>query len=163
MQFDTLPELMTLADFRRRLRGELDAVVQAGPTRVVGRRLDARSELPPPSLRFARVTIKTAAQHNGATGGTLPAPLAFETVFENQNLTTDRPGSTALVFENIGRHRASSGVATANLQYKRSFAVVPALEVVHRYHGVICLESRAPRELTLTVPAGSRNNDGHLR
>jgi hypothetical protein len=93
----------------------------------------------PGSLRFAGVTIKNGGTaHWAITGGVLPAPVTFETAFENKNLAVDRPGSPALVFENIGKHRDVSGVAEANLHYQGSFAVVPALQVDHRYQGVIC-------------------------
>ena len=91
------------------------------------------------SLRFAGVTLKNGGTAQWQiTGGVLPTPLVFQTEFDNKNLVVDRPGSPELVFENIGSHHATSGVASALLHYDGSFAVVPSLEANHTYHGVIC-------------------------
>ena len=72
------------------------------------------------------------------TGGVVQAPLAFTTAFENRNLFVDRPGSPATLFENLGRHRAASGVEMASLTYQGTFTLVPAPLADHTYRGVIC-------------------------
>jgi hypothetical protein len=72
------------------------------------------------------------------TGGVLPTPLSFETAIENRNQLSDRPGSPSTEFENLGRHRALSGVARANLTYFGTFNAVPTPGTDHRYQGIIC-------------------------
>lgn len=73
----------------------------------------------PDSLRFAGVTIKNAGEtHWHITGGVVPGLGEFKTSFDSKNTNTDRPGSPAYVFENIGKHRAMEGVQRANLHYK---------------------------------------------
>lgn len=90
------------------------------------------------------VTFRGATIANGGTahweitGGVIPGIVSFDTVFENRNLESDRPGSPAWLFENIGRHRAVDGVGKANLAYTGTFDVsIPAGD--HEYQGVICL------------------------
>jgi len=73
------------------------------------------------------------------TGGVVPTPLNFTTTFDNRNLFSDRPGSPATLFENIGTHRALTGVAKANLNYHGTFTIVPSELANHDYRGVICL------------------------
>jgi len=92
----------------------------------------------PGSISFAGVTVANAGVASWAvTGGTVPGLTAFGTAFDNRNLLSDRPGSPATVFENIGKHRAVSGVTRANLAYTGVFTVAD-LQFVHEYHGVIC-------------------------
>jgi hypothetical protein len=89
-------------------------------------------------------TLRGVTFANGGTaewelsGGLLLESVAFQTVFENRNQETDRPGSPAWLFENIGRHRAVDGVEKANLSYDGTFDA-SILQGVHGYHGVICL------------------------
>jgi hypothetical protein len=47
------------------------------------------------------------------------------------------PDSPATMFENIGRHRALSGVSQANLSYIGAFTAVPDHGVTRHRHGVI--------------------------
>jgi len=72
-------------------------------------------------------------------GGTVPGLTTFQTTLRNRNFISDRPGSPAYIAENLGTHRAASGVVLANLSYKGTSdsSVVPP-SVVHAYWGVIC-------------------------
>jgi hypothetical protein len=92
------------------------------------------------SVEFAGVTVSNSGTaHWVITGGTVP-PITFDTTFDNRNLRVDRPGSPATLTENIGTHRASGGVAKANLTYHGTFTTVPTRVTDHDYLGVICLE-----------------------
>ena len=91
-------------------------------------------------MKFAGVTI---ANHGTAvwtiTGGVIPGLTTFQTTFDNRNILSDRPGSPGDVFENIGTHRAISGVAKANLTYHGSLIYQPPVTLLsHQYQGVIC-------------------------
>ena len=91
-------------------------------------------------MKFAGVTI---ANHGTAvwtiTGGVIPGLTTFQTTFDNRNIMSDRPGSDGDVFENIGTHRAISGVAKANLTYHGSLIYKPPVILLdHLYSGVIC-------------------------
>lgn len=70
------------------------------------------------------------------TGGVVPGLSTFRTTFTNRNLLSAVAGSTPDVYENIGSHRADSGVSKANLTYKGTFSIAGGC--VHRYQGVIC-------------------------
>lgn len=93
---------------------------------------------------FSTVEITGATIANAGTsawtitGGVVPGLTAFTTAFENRNLDTDRPGSPATRFENHGRHRATGGVALANLTYDGVFTAVPSPVVTLHWSGVIC-------------------------
>ena len=92
----------------------------------------------PGSLKFAGATVSNAGTATWTiTGGTLPAPFTFATTFDNLNLLVDTPASPASIFENIGKHRATSGVTKANLQYKGAFDATSGI-VDLEYWGVIC-------------------------
>ena len=69
------------------------------------------------------------------TGGVVPGLSTFRTTFTNRNLVSAVAGSTPDVFENIGSHRADTGVSKANLTYKGTASMAGA---VHRDQGVIC-------------------------
>ena len=73
------------------------------------------------------------------TGGSVPG-LSFQTAMTNRNLISAVAGAPAETWENIGSHRALSGVDKANLSYKGTAWGDPATDyhVEHRYHGVIC-------------------------
>lgn len=93
-----------------------------------------------PPFDFAGITVRNTGSADFAiTGGIVPAPFAFSTSFHNMNHLIDRPGSPATLFENIGRHRATSGVAMANLTYRGTFSAVPLPQTDHDYRGVICM------------------------
>jgi hypothetical protein len=87
-------------------------------------------------------TGKTVANSGTAvwtiTGGVVPGLTGFQTAFDNRNIATDRPGSPAWVFENVGTHRATGGVRKANLSYKGTYTWGATPPIVHRYWGVIC-------------------------
>ena len=93
----------------------------------------------PGSPEFHGVTL-----HNSGTAQwTLtraPAgiPLSFATTFDNMNHFVDRPGSPATVIENIGTHRALSGISRANLEYTGTFTFLPTPVAEHDFHGVLC-------------------------
>jgi hypothetical protein len=88
--------------------------------------------------KFAGATLSNSGTaHWTITGGSIPA-ITFDTAFENRNLLVDRPGSPDTLFENIGRHRATAGVAKANLTYHGTFTTVPTPVAHHDYLGVIC-------------------------
>jgi hypothetical protein len=88
--------------------------------------------------KFAGATLSNSGTaHWTITGGSI-AGVTFDTAFENRNLLVDRPGSPDTLFENIGRHRATAGVAKANLTYRGTFTLVPAPVTDHDYSGVIC-------------------------
>ncbi len=72
------------------------------------------------------------------TGGVLPSPGNFVTAVENRNQLSDRPESDATVIENLGRHRALSGVSVANLTYRGVTVVDPDFLVSLDFHGVVC-------------------------
>jgi hypothetical protein len=72
------------------------------------------------------------------TGGVLPAPVNFVTAIDNRNQLSDRPGSDATVFENVGRHRALSGVSVANLTYRGGTPPGGNFLVSLDLHGVVC-------------------------
>jgi hypothetical protein len=72
------------------------------------------------------------------TGGVLPAPVSFVTAIDNRNQLSDRPGSDATVFENMGRHRALSGVSVANLTYHGGTVTDGTFLVSLDFHGVVC-------------------------
>jgi len=93
----------------------------------------------PDSVKFAGVTIKVGgvAQWD-VTDGVVPGLVEFETSFDNKNLATDRPGSPAWVFENIGTHRALTGVQKANLHYSGISDFAEPRAFSHDYQGVIC-------------------------
>ena len=90
--------------------------------------------------KIAGVTIFTSGgiANWDITGGIL-GPLTFQTTFEQRN-HMDAPPAFGTVFENLGSHRALTGVAKANLTYKGTFDVLasPAPLADHDYHGVIC-------------------------
>ncbi len=93
----------------------------------------------PPPFKFAGVTIANSGTgHWQVSSDFWPGVVTFETSFKNRNINTDRPGSSAVVFENIGEHRGTDGVERANFSYIGSIDVT-ILEAVHDYHGVICL------------------------
>lgn len=69
------------------------------------------------------------------TGGNVPGLSNFQTTFTNRNLLSAVAGSPPDVVENIGSHRATTGVSKANLAYK---GAASQASVEHRYHGVIC-------------------------
>ncbi len=69
------------------------------------------------------------------TGGSVPGLSTFQTTFTNRNLLSAVAGSPSGAFENIGTHRATSGVSKANLSYK---GTARPSGVEHRYWGVIC-------------------------
>jgi hypothetical protein len=75
------------------------------------------------------------AGHWVVTGGIVPGLSAFRTSLTNRNLLSAVAGATPDVFENIGSHRAVTGVGKANLTYKGTASMAG---VEHRYHGVIC-------------------------
>jgi hypothetical protein len=90
------------------------------------------------TVEFHGVTISNAGTaHWTITGGDVPGLTTFDTEFENKNLAIDRPGSPATLFENIGRHRGTSGVEIANLTYQGTFDAVTR-RGDHDYRGVIC-------------------------
>jgi xanthine/uracil permease len=92
----------------------------------------------PGSPKFAGATVSNAGTATWTvTGGVLPAPLTFATTFDNKNFFLDTPVSPATIFENIGKHRATSGVTKANLQYKGVFDATTGI-IDHEYWGVIC-------------------------
>ena len=87
--------------------------------------------------KFAGVTMKNGGiAHWDITGGVL-GPLTFDTEIENKNLLTNRPGSPGTLFENIGKHRAISGVKKANLHYIGTFDALTGM-TDHDFQGVIC-------------------------
>ena len=90
-----------------------------------------------------KVTGKTLAATGIAswtiTGGVVPVPLTFTTEFDNRNLNSDHPGSPATVIETLGKHRALSGVNSANLEFRGVVTVAPAVVVNLDFRGVICL------------------------
>jgi hypothetical protein len=94
----------------------------------------------PGSLAFHGATLHNSGTADWTiTNGLGSAPLSFKTAFDNMNHFVDRPGSPETLIENIGRHRALSGISQANLEYIGSFNValpVPAAEL--DFHGVIC-------------------------
>jgi hypothetical protein len=94
----------------------------------------------PPTL-FGKVSRATDADTRAyweITGGVLGA-REFQTTFRNQDFVVDRPGSPGTLFENIGTHKAFSGVRKANLTYKGTFDLLrPEQPGTHDYHGVIC-------------------------
>jgi hypothetical protein len=91
------------------------------------------------SIQFAGATFSNSGTATWSiTSGIIPGPLTFLTVFENMNVLIDRPGSPPTLFENIGRHRAVTGVETANLHYTGTFTLVPSPLGDHDYQGVIC-------------------------
>lgn len=98
------------------------------------------SDFDPNSLKFAGSTLAVSfTNYWTITGGVLPASVSFVTASEGLNHLTDRPGSPATFFESTGRHRALSGVATANLSASNEVdfsLAVPLL--VGTIHGVIC-------------------------
>jgi hypothetical protein len=91
------------------------------------------------TLTFAGVTIKNGgfAEWN-VDGGVVAGIDEFKTSFDNKNLATDRPGSPAWVFENIGTHRALEGVQKANLHYEGISDFAEPRAFSHDYQGVIC-------------------------
>jgi len=79
------------------------------------------------------------------TGGIVPRLTTFQTAFENTNLVKETPASPWNVFENFGTHRATGGVAKANLSYKGTLTIevdesgnLTYFLLAHRYWGVIC-------------------------
>jgi len=93
----------------------------------------------PGSLAFAGMTLANQGiQTWNVSGGVLPAPMTFRTSFDNRNFFSDRPGSPAGTVENLGTHKALSGVRTANLEYRGALTSVPTPQVNHDYRGVIC-------------------------
>ena len=92
------------------------------------------------SFKYAGVTEKNGGTYTWTiTGGIIPELRTFQTAFTNKNLVTDRPGSPDYIFENIGTHRAISGVSKANLAYHGSFIYQPPVVLLdHLYSGVIC-------------------------
>jgi len=91
------------------------------------------------SVKFAGVTVaNSGTAHWSITGGMIPAPVTFDTEFDNRNVALDRPGSPATLFENTGKHRAVGGVERANLTYKGTFTTLPSPRGDHDYQGVIC-------------------------
>jgi hypothetical protein len=97
-------------------------------------------EFDPGSIKFAGVTLSNSGiAHWEISGGIIPTLGDFATEFSNRNLLTDRSGSPATLFENIGNHRATGGVSMANLTYLGAFTVVPSPEAVLEFQGVICL------------------------
>ena len=92
------------------------------------------------TLKFAGVTIRwSGVTHWDIDGGVVPGLDEFKTAVDNKNLNTDRPGSPANVFENIGKHRALEGVEKSNLHYKGTSTVGPTGGFLdHDYQGVIC-------------------------
>lgn len=79
------------------------------------------------------------------TGGVVPGLTTFQTAFDNMNLIKDTPASPWNVFENIGTHRATGGVAKANLSYEGTLTIevdangdLTYFLLAHRYWGVIC-------------------------
>ncbi|NGP75061.1 hypothetical protein G3570_00335 [Balneolaceae bacterium YR4-1] len=72
------------------------------------------------------------------TGGSIPGLNTFSTTIENRNITTDRPGSPAIIFENMGRMHDLSGVHKAKLTYKGTFDI-PTLTGDWDFRGVICI------------------------
>ena len=96
-------------------------------------------EFDPGSIAFAGVAVSNSGTaHWVISGGTIPALGVFDTEFDNRNLLTDRPGSPATLFENIGRHREAGGVRKANLEYNGTFTLVPSPQGFQEYRGVIC-------------------------
>jgi hypothetical protein len=91
----------------------------------------------PASLHFAGKTLKNAGTATWDVTGGVTGPLAFTTTFDNLNIITDRPGSPAVITEQVGTHHAVSGVEVANLHYKGSFSDV-TVSGSHDYRGVIC-------------------------
>jgi hypothetical protein len=90
------------------------------------------------AVKFAGATYRNGGTyHWNITDGIIPGLERFETQFDNKNFLTDRPGSPYLLFENIGTHRALSGVERANLTYKGYFDA-RILQGHHHYQGVIC-------------------------
>jgi hypothetical protein len=89
-------------------------------------------------VKFAGATYKNGGTYQwDITGGIIPGLETFETEFDNTNFMTDRPGSPYLLFENLGKHRALTGVETANLTYTGYFDA-RILQGNHHYQGVIC-------------------------
>jgi hypothetical protein len=87
--------------------------------------------------KFAGATQKNGGTaHWDITGGVL-GPMTFETEFDNMNIAIDRPGSPGTLFENIGKHRATSGVTKANLHYAGTFSLLTFM-LDHDFQGVIC-------------------------
>ena len=95
-------------------------------------------EFAPGSVTFTGQTLSVAGTAQWVvTGGVISGLSAFETEFQNRNLLVDRPGSPGNVFENIGTHRAVSGVETANLTYLGTFSGLTS-QTILSFHGVIC-------------------------
>jgi hypothetical protein len=98
------------------------------------------SDFDPNSLRFAGSTLSVSfTNYWTITGGVLPASVSFVTASDGLNHIVDRPGSPASFFESTGRHRAISGVGTANLSgsNKVDFSLDPPA-LVGSLNGVIC-------------------------
>ena len=91
-------------------------------------------------MKFAGATVANHGTYVWTiTGGVVPGLTTFQTAFDNRNIMSDRPGSSGDVFENIGTHRAISGVAKANLTYHGSLIYQPPVTLLsHQYQGVIC-------------------------
>jgi len=93
----------------------------------------------PGSLTFAGITLANqGTQTWNVSGGVLPAPMTFRTSFDNRNFFSDRPGSPAGTVENLGTHKALSGVRVANLAYRGVYTSVPGPQENQDYRGVIC-------------------------
>lgn len=72
------------------------------------------------------------------TGGIIPNLTGFQTRGQGiRAINVDRPGSSADVAENVGTHRAVSGVQKANLSFRGTFSNIDGT-ADHDYHGVIC-------------------------
>lgn len=88
-------------------------------------------------FKFAGATMHVVGTHQwNITGGVL-GPLTFETESHHKNLFADRPGSPWYLYENIGEHRATSGVLKANLHFKGTYDW-STNTVDHEWKGVIC-------------------------
>ncbi len=96
------------------------------------------SAFDPASLRFVGATLMNGGTYSwSVTGGVIPGLGEFETEFDNINILVDRPGSY-YGSEHNGKHRALSGVKTANLTYHGTFRQLPTPLVDQDYNGVIC-------------------------
>lgn len=71
------------------------------------------------------------------TGGIVPGLTSFETELDNRNIFIDNSQSPPNLVENIGTHRATGGVARANLNYKGQGNIIE-WTIKHQYWGVIC-------------------------